>query len=134
MNPIPLSEQQPFTYIVNAAIPANAGAQTMLILGNDSDFDFFTMSASTSADTNAAVIPNNFSLLMKDTTTGRDFSTGPVNRFNLAGVLPTNFMGGPRCIRIGRKEQIEFNFVNLTGADITVQIALIGYKVFQRGM
>jgi len=135
MNPIPITEQQPFTYIVNSvAMAANAADQQLLIFGFDSDFDFYTITAATSVDTTAAIIANNFTLQLKDVTSGRDFSTGPVQRFNLAGVIPTNVLGGPRCIRFGRKQQIQFNFLNLTANPLTVQVALTGYKVFTRGL
>jgi hypothetical protein len=132
MNPIPLANQQPFSYVINSGVmAANSNASTLLILGMDSDFDFYYLSASTDADTAANVINNNFTLLLKDVTTGRDYMTGPVQRFNLAGVIATNVEVEARCIRFPKKQQLQFQFQNLTAGNLSVQIVLHGYKVFQ---
>ena len=132
MNPIPLATQQPFTYVVDSGvIAANGNASQLLILGMDSDFDFYYMSSSTSADAAANAINNNFTLLMRDVTSGRDYMTGPVQRFNLAGVIATNVEVEARCIRFPKKQQIQFQFQNLTGGNLSIQLVLHGYKVFQ---
>jgi len=134
MNPIPLANQQPFSYTVNSGVMTGfSNASTLLILGMDSDFDFYYMSASTTGATAevANVITNNFTLLMRDVTSGRDYSTGPVNRFNLAGVIASNVEVEARCIRFPKKQQIQFQFQNLVATDLSVQLVLHGYKVFQ---
>lgn len=132
MNPIPLATQQPFTYLVNSGVIAASGnASVLLILGMDSEFDLYAITASSSVDTTPTAIANNFSLLMRDVTSGRDYSTAAVDRFNLAGLLPTNTLPEGRCIRFPRKQQIQFVFQNLTGTSHTVSLALHGYKIFQ---
>jgi hypothetical protein len=131
---IPLAVQQPFTYIVPITLAASTAGSYSLILANDSEFDLQTIEASTSADTNSSQLANNFSLLMRDITGGRDYSTAPVPRFLLAGIAPQNIVQEGRCIRFPRKQQIEFQFLNLTASSLTVTVALKGYKVFQRAL
>lgn len=133
---IPLSLQQPFTYVVQLTLGASSSGSYTLILANDSEFDLQSITATTSLDLPATnnFPPNNFSLLMRDVTGGRDYSTAPVNRNNLAGLVPTNVPNEGRCIRFPRKQQIEFQVVNLETSSNTIQIALKGYKVFQRGL
>ena len=131
---IPLAVQQPFTYIVPITLAASATGSYSLILANDSEFDLQTIEASTSADTNSSQLANNFSLLMRDITGGRDYSTAPVPRYLLAGIAPQNVVQEGRCIRFPRKQQIEFQFLNLTASSLTVTVALKGYKVFQRAL
>jgi hypothetical protein len=131
---IPLAVQQPFTYIVPITLAASTAGSYSLILANDSEFDLQTIEASTSADTNSSQLANNFSLLMRDITGGRDYSTAPVPRFLLAGIAPQNIVQEGRCIRFPRKQQIEFQFLNLTTSSLTVTVALKGYKVFQRAL
>jgi hypothetical protein len=131
---IPLAVQQPFTYIVPITLSASSSGSYSLILANDSEFDLQTIEASTSADTTSSAIVNNFSLLMRDITGGRDYSTAPVPRYLLAGIAPQNIVQEGRCIRFPRKQQIEFQFLNLTASSLTVTVALKGYKVFQRAL
>ncbi len=133
MNAIRLGEQQPFTYTVGPiALLANASLDVPLILGDDSEFDLQTILASTDVDNAGAVTlaPNNFTCLMKDVSSGRDFSSGPVPRSIFAGVSPTNAVVESRCIRFPRKRQLQFTVANTTGATIIVTIALKGYKFF----
>jgi hypothetical protein len=131
---IPLAVQQPFTYIVPITLAASSAGSYSLILANDSEFDLQTIEASTSADTNSSQLANNFSLLMRDITGGRDYSTAPVPRYLLAGIAPQNIVQEGRCIRFPRKQQIEFQFLNLTASSLSVTVALKGYKVFQRAL
>jgi|GEM_PF-3435163 len=134
---IPLSVQQPFTYIVPITLTANASGSYTLILANDSEFDLQVIEASTipnSTNETASTITNNFSVLMRDVTGGRDYSTAPVPRFLLAGIAPTNVVTEGRCIRFPRKQQFEFQFLNLTAVSLAITLALKGYKVFQRAL
>jgi hypothetical protein len=130
---IPLNLQQPFDYVVVQTLGANASGSQTLILAQDSEFDLQLVTATTSEDaTTDAVPPNNFAVLMRDVTGGRDYMTAPVQRNNFAGIVPVNTVNEGRCIRFPRKQQIEFQFQNLTANPITIQLVLKGYKVFQR--
>ncbi len=132
---IPLSVQQPFTYVVPITLGANASGSYTLILANDSEFDLQTIEATTSQDAiTDQQPPNNFTLLMRDVTGGRDYSTAPVPRNAFAGMAPRNVVQEGRCIRFPRKQQIEFQFVNTTANPNTITLVLKGYKVFQRGL
>lgn len=132
---IPLSLKQPFKYIVPITLGANATGSYTLILAQDSEFELHYMSATTSQDqVTDQTAPNNFAVLMRDVTGGRDYSTAPVQRNNFAGVIPRNVQTEGLCISFPRKQQIEFQFQNLTANPLTVQLALIGYKNFQRAL
>lgn len=130
---IPISQQQPFTYVVNVSLNASSSGNFVLILANDSEFDLQSISATTSQDlVGDNTPPNNFTLIVRDSTSGRDYSSAPVNRNNLAGLVPRNIENEGRCIRWPRKQQLDFGFQNLTANPLTVQVALKGYKVFTR--
>jgi hypothetical protein len=130
---IPLSQQQNFTYVIPVTLAANASGSYTLILANDSEFDLQAVSATTSADAiTDATPPNNFNLIVRDSTSGRDYSSAPINRNNFAGLFPRNIENEGRCIRFPRKQQLDFQFTNLTGSSLTIQVALKGYKVFTR--
>jgi hypothetical protein len=144
---IPLSVQQPFTYIVPITLAGtNAGSYT-LIMANDSEFDLQTIEASTRigttsgspavttyANENSNSLLNSFTLLIRDITGGRDYSTAPVPRFCLAGIAPLNIVQEGRCIRFPRKQQLEFQFLNLYSDYLQITVSLKGYKVFQRAL
>lgn len=130
---IPLSQQQNFTYVVPVTLAASSTGSFTLILANDSEFDLQAISATTSQDlVTDNTPPNNFSLIVRDSTSGRDYSSAPVNRNNLAGLFPRNIENEGRCIRFPRKQQLDFQFQNLTANPLTIQVALKGYKVFTR--
>jgi lysophospholipase L1-like esterase len=134
---IPLSVQQPFTYIVPITLAASTAGSYSLILANDSEFDLQTIEASTivaGVNETATTITNNFTVLIRDVTGGRDYSTAPVPRFLLAGIAPTNVVTEGRCIRFPRKQQFEFQFLNLTTGSLAITLSLKGYKVFQRAL
>lgn len=132
----PLSAQQEFFYAVTfAAIAANATASQVLILANDSDFDLYAITAVTDQDAQVSANtqgqrPENFSLLMKDTSSGRDFMTEAVRRGNICGNTLTNVLASGRPIRFPRKEQLQLSVTNLVGVPITVQLVFHGYKIF----
>jgi hypothetical protein len=129
----PLSVAQPFSYIITSPTLAAASSGSFtLIFGQDSEFDLQAILASTNQDTNNVTILNNFTLLMRDVTGGRDYSTAPVPRYLLAGVAPVNVNNEGRAIRIPRKQQIEFQFTNTSASSLIVTLALKGYKVFVR--
>jgi len=134
MNPIPLATQQPFSYVVDVTLAASSNASYLLILGMDSEFDFYSITATSSLDIAAsatALSTNNFNLLIRDVTSGRDYSTAPVQRNNLAGLVPINVQPEGRCIRFPRKQQLQFQFQNLVASSNVVQVVLHGYKIFQ---
>ena len=114
-------------------LAANASGSYTLILANDSEFDFQAVSATTSQDAiTDATAPNNFTIIVRDSTSGRDYSSAPVNRNNFAGLFTRYIENEGRCIRFPRKQQLDFQFQNLTANPLTIQVALKGYKVFTR--
>lgn len=133
--PIPLSAQQNFWYGLTLVLGANATVSQVLILANDSDFDLYTITASTDQDAPLTANtqgqrPENFSLLLKDMSSGRDFMSEPMRRSNICGLALTGPTPEGRPIRFPRKEQLQVTMTNLVAVQITVQLALHGYKIF----
>ena len=122
-----------FWYTVTATIAAaNGTAQTTLILQSDSYFELHTISGTggaTAATENATVNPNNFSLSIRDQTTGRDITQGRVPQRLLCG---NAFNGAPvirRPLLFEPQSNLFFDFLDLTGAiNNSITLTLAGVK------
>jgi hypothetical protein len=152
-------EVLPFIYSVDISLSASGTGTKTLVLGSDSEFELYGFEARTSADnsdqsgavlTNSAgtviagtvnnVIqaPDNFKLLIKDISTGRDLFTTSLNRSIICGNASNYFIPEGYRIRWPRQNQIQFDFSclystlpdSITALDIT--FALRGYKIFGR--
>lgn len=133
--PIPISAQQNFWYALTFALQANASGSQVLILANDSEFDLYSLTAVTDQDATLTgntqgQRPENFSLALKDLSSGRDFQSEAIRRGNIAGLTEFNVLAEGRPIRFPRKEQIQVTVNNLVAVAINVQITLHGYKIF----
>ncbi len=133
------SEQQtPHFYVSNFTLTANAQGTNLLILDNDSEFDLFALTATTDQDgtltaaTGPTQLPENFSLIIQNQTTARQFMNGLVNRGNICGVQFTNLVPEGARIRFPRKNQFSITVQNLVAITINVQICLKGYKVYSQ--
>lgn len=128
----------PFIYSVKTDTIGGLGSTSVtLVLGIDSEFELYGFEASTNQDINlaspataATSQPNVFSVFITDTSTGRNFMTQPVGRALICSNSTQNFTPEGVRIRFPRQEQFQFDFVNLTGSDLTIQFALRGYKIF----
>ena len=150
-------EVLPFIYSVDISLSASGTGTKTLVLGSDSEFELYGFEARTSADnsdqTNAVIstssgsvdplnnviqAPDNFKLLIKDISTGRDLFTSSLNRSIICGNASNYFIPEGYRIRWPRQNQLQFDFTclystlpdNLTALDIT--FALRGYKIFGR--
>lgn len=150
-------EVLPFIYSVDISLDASGTGTKTLVLGSDSEFELYGFEARTSADnsdqTNAVIstssgsvdpvnnviqTPDNFKLLIKDISTGRDLFTSSLNRSLVCGNASNYFIPEGYRIRWPRQNQLQFDFTNLystlpdsiTKLDIT--FALRGYKIFGR--
>lgn len=121
----------PFTYVVPAiTLAANAAGQQNLVLMADSYFELMAVFATGGADAtteNTLVSPNNFSLLIRDNTTGRDLMSQRVPQRLLAGNAFNGFLQR-RPIVFEPQSSLLFDYLNLTAANNSVTIALVGYK------
>ena len=150
----------PFIYSVDISLAASATGTKTLVLGSDSEFELYGFEARTSADNsnqtgaviatsssgsisagnvnNVIQVPDNFKVLIKDISTGRDLFTNAINRSLICGSASNCFVPEGYRIRFPRQNQIQFDFTNLystlptalTNLDIT--FALRGYKIFGR--
>jgi len=153
-------EVLPFIYTVDISLSASGTGTKTLVLGSDSEFELYGFEARTSADNsdqtgavlatsssgsipagnvnNVIQAPDNFKLLIKDISTGRDLFTNSINRSLICGNASNYFIPEGYRIRWPRQNQLQFDFTNLystlpsnlTSLDIT--FALRGYKIFGR--
>jgi hypothetical protein len=150
-------EVLPFIYSVDISLDASGTGTKTLVLGSDSEFELYGFEARTSADNsdqtngiittssgtvdplnNVIQTPDNFKILIKDISTGRDLFTSSLNRSLVCGNASNYFIPEGYRIRWPRQNQLQFDFTNLystlpdsiTKLDIT--FALRGYKIFGR--
>jgi hypothetical protein len=150
-------EVLPFIYSVDISLDASGTGTKTLVLGSDSEFELYGFEARTSADNSdqtGAVIstsdgtvtavnnviqaPDNFKLLIKDISTGRDLFTSSLNRSLVCGNASNYFIPEGYRIRWPRQNQLQFDFTclystlptDLNVLDIT--FVLRGYKIFGR--
>lgn len=123
----------PFVYVVTATLGAAVGAtsSSTLIMQADSRFELMGIlgtggQASTTED--AQVAPNNFTLQIRDQTTGRDLMSAPVPQRVLCGNAFNQFLQ-KRGIVFEPQSNLLFTFTNLTANTNNVTIALHGYKI-----
>jgi hypothetical protein len=87
---------------------------------------------------NVIQAPDNFKVLIKDISTGRDLFTSSLNRSLVCGNTSNCFVPEGYRIRWPRQNQLQFDFsclystfpTSMTALDIT--FALRGYKIFGR--
>lgn len=126
----------PFTYAVAFPQLANgASTQQPLVLDNDSMFDLQAVLASTDGDpiTNAnliAILPNNFTGQIQLQSTGRYLSNLPLPRSLFCGTVNDFTLPEARAIRFDKKAQLVIAITNISGGNLTVTVALKGYKIF----
>lgn len=143
----------PFVYTVDISITALSGTGTKtLVLGSDSEFELYGFEGRTNCDnagntgalagvtigSNAVQAPDNFKILIKDISTGRDLFTNSLSRSLVCGNASNLFVPEGYKIRFPRQNQLQFDFTNLytafpTGAtSLDITFALRGYKIFGR--
>lgn len=123
----------PFVYVVTATLGAAVGAtsSSTLIMQADSRFELMGIlgtggQAATTED--GQVAPNNFTLQIRDQTTGRDLMSAPVPQRVLCGNAFNQFLQ-KRGIVFEPQSNLLFTFTNLTANTNNVTIALHGYKI-----
>ncbi|NDG86115.1 MAG: hypothetical protein EBX52_13885 [Proteobacteria bacterium] len=114
-------EVLPFIYTVDITISSLSGTGTKTLA---------------TALNNPVQAPDNFKILVKDISTGRDLFTNALNRSLICGNASNYFIPEGYRIRFPRQNQLQFDFTNLytawpTGASsIDITFALRGYKIF----
>lgn len=129
-NFIPSNNAVPFTYIVPAQTIAaiNGTATSQLVLATDSDFVLYGYTAVTSNDAGGNA-PNNFTVQIRNNTTGFDLTSGFVPQALIAPPA-SFFLEEKMAIRFPRQTQLIFNFVNLFNGSNVITLSLKGYKIF----
>lgn len=113
---------------------ANQQVTQTLLFDNDTDFLLYAFTAASSLDASSDAntqgqLPNNFSLLINEQSSARNWSSESLQRSNLCG----NFLKflSPQASRllIPRKTQFLLTFTNLVAVANTVQFCFVGQKV-----
>ena len=128
----------PFLWIItSASLTANGGTNTQVLqLGTDSTFELTDISARTSLDAiTDEQHPDNFTLFIRDTSTGREFMNAPVYRSLITNNIFSGKHSERRRLIFPVNNQFQFDFVNKDAnyANI-VTLALKGYKLFNTTM
>lgn len=121
----------PFIYRVDATLTGaiGAAAQTTLIFQADSYFELVGIFGTTTESTEATdVAPNNFSVQIRDQTTGNDLMSNQIPQRLLCGNAFNGFLQ-KRGIVFEPQSNLFFDFRNLTGNPLTATIVLQGYKI-----
>jgi len=122
----------PFIYRVDAILAAGAGssAQTTLIFQADSYFELVAIFGTTSIEPGESteVSPNNFSVAIRDQTTGNDLMSNQIPQRLLCGNAFNGFLQ-KRGIVFEPQSNLFFDFRNVDGAAHTATIVLVGYKI-----
>lgn len=121
----------PFVYVVTSSLGANASGSTTLIMQADSRFELMGIFGTGGADAtteNTLQYPNNFTVSIRDQTTGRDLMSAPVPQRVLCGNAFKQFLE-KRGIIFEPQSNLLFTFTNLTAATNNITLALHGYKI-----
>ena len=121
----------PFIYQVSVALAAGIGstAQQTLIMQADSYFELRAILCMSSLEATTDVIPNYFSVSLRDQTTGNDITNGRIPQRILAGNAFNNGTVQGRPVLFEPQSNLFFDFSNLNAGANTVTIALHGYKI-----
>lgn len=121
----------PFIYRVDATLAAGAGsaAQTTLIFQADSYFELVGIFAtSTVAGEATEVAPNNFSVAIRDQTTGNDLMSAQIPQRVLCGNAFNGFLQ-KRGIVFEPQSNLFFDFRAIATGGLTATVVLHGYKI-----
>lgn len=119
----------PFDYVITLALSSGGSLVSNLVFAQDSQFELHQWAASSSADTDADVMPNNFSVLVTDLATGRSLSNLRVPQ--RAWAAPANpFYRLVRPVIFPPAANLQFDALDLSSGTNTVTIVLRGFKLF----
>lgn len=120
----------PFVYLISTvALAANASQQVLLTMQTDSSFELHSIFGSSSLDNATDFAPNNFSCLITDQTTGRQFANVRIPQRVLCG---SAFQGALVRVPITFAPQasVQFDILNLSATSPnTINLALHGNKI-----
>jgi hypothetical protein len=126
-------EAIPFIYLVGPfTLGASQSTNQTLVMQADSHFELCAIVATggnASTTENSLFYPNSFSVSIRDQTTGRDLTSGRVPQRILCG---NAFQGmlQRRPILFLPQSNLLFDFLDLSGANNTITLALHGFKLF----
>lgn len=132
MNAPTTAQLIPFVYKVEATLAAAVGATSTqnLVFQADSSFELYAILATGGVDAtteNLLVNPNSFKVAIKDNTTGRDFTSGPIPQRVICGNAFNQILQARPTV-FPPQANLQFTFENLTAAANSITLTLVGYK------
>lgn len=120
----------PFTYlVVSGAIAVGASQTINLQIEQDAIFELHHFLGRASTDAMNDPIPNNFSVTIKESATGKYFSNIAMPQALICGPA-NNSIREYRPIQLRPGTILEITLFNLNAAPSTVTFGLKGYKIF----
>lgn len=122
----------PFFYVVQATLLATVGATATVNLTTDSAsyFELHQIGGSSSLDTDADFMPNNFTLSIIEQSTGRQITSGQIAQRVICG--PSN-QGWQfrRLVNFPPNTTFQFTVINTIATANVVDVVLHGFKLYQ---
>jgi hypothetical protein len=121
----------PFWAVVpTASLGASTSNTFVLQLGQDSYFEWHGLWASTDQDADTDFMPNNFSVLIKDLSTGIQLMDQRIPQRILCGPANGGFKRLVRPVQFNPGANISFDVLSLySGGALVVTLVLDGYKI-----
>ena len=118
----------PFTYVVTtASLAAGAVGTVTLIMQSDSEFYLCEWLGMSTAETAADVSPNNFTVAIRDQSTGRDLMSAAVPQRLFSGNAYNGNLEAT-AVKFLPQSNLVFTITNTAGGANTVTVVLKGYK------
>jgi hypothetical protein len=122
----------PFDYVyVTPSIVGNGSHTGSLTLANDSEFEFHAFFATSTQDADTDIMPNNFSIMMTDASTGRQLSSARVPQRCWSGPANGGFYRLLRPILFMPGGTVTFDILDLSGSTSVITVVLRGFKIFR---
>lgn len=120
----------PFDYVISLALSSGGSLVASLTFAQDSQFELHQWAASSTKNGDTDVMPNDFSVLVTDLSTGRSLSNLRVPQRCFAA--PANpFYRLIRPVIFPPGANLQFDALDLAADTNTVTIVLRGLKIFQ---
>jgi hypothetical protein len=116
--------------VPTASLAASTSNTFVLTLSQDSRFEWHSLWASTDQDAKGDVMPNYFSVLIKDLSTGQQLMDQRIPQRILCGPANGGFTRLVRPVQFNPGANVSFDILSLySGGALVVTLVLGGYKL-----
>lgn len=120
----------PFDYVVSSgALTGSGNGVATLALQADSKFELWGIHSSATSDADTDFIPNGWTVIIQDMSTGRQMSSSNVPQRVLTPA-PSGGWRYPRPIVFPPSANLQFTFTDTSTSTNTITLVLRGYKLF----